>query len=276
VAAIVLAAATGARAEQLLLPGLMGFNALPALRNADPVVGPYLELEASVTAQFSGPIAARDSAATPYFRVTIPFREVAALELDGMPFELFQSSSATQARLAARLREGVAPGDVRVGARFLLGKERQHRPALGLQIVVKSTTGKGLESFRFTDAPAYVFDLLAGKDLLASETVSLRALGKVGFLSWQVAQGRQDDAVDFGATLRGAFASGASLAMELRGYAGWRGYDKPMVLGVTAGVPARPRVDVRATVDYGLTADAPRLDLRLGVVLHVDGPMVGG
>ena len=100
------ASVPGARAEPLLVPGRMGYNALPALRNADPVIGPHVEIELSAAAQVSALVAARDAAATPYFRVTVPFGDVAALELDGVPFELFQVSSATQARLEARQRRG--------------------------------------------------------------------------------------------------------------------------------------------------------------------------
>jgi hypothetical protein len=275
-AAFVLAVSpVGARAEPLLVPGRMGYNALPALRNADPVIGPYLEVEVSAAAQASSVVAARDAAATPYFRVTVPFHDVAALEVDGVPFELFQVSSATQARLGAERRAGVAPGDLRVGARFLLLDEGRRSPALGLQLVVKSTTGKGLDALRFTNAPGYVFDLLVGKDLLVSRPVALRAHAKLGFLAWQIGQGRQDDALDFGATLRAAFPSGVSLAAEFRGYTGWMEHDDPVVFGMTAGVAAGRRLEVRASTDHGLTSDAPPLDVRLGLVVFLDAPSFG-
>jgi hypothetical protein len=266
--------AGGARAEPLLVPGRMGFNALPALRNPDPVIGPDVEVEVSAAAQFSSLVAARDAAATPYFRVTVPFHGVAVLEVDGVPLELFQTSSGTQARLGARERAGITSGDLRVAARFRLVAEKRRRPALGVQLVVKSTTGKGLDALRFTNAPGYVFDLLAGKDL-AGGPVALRALAKVGFLAWQVGPGRQDDAVNFGATLRATFASGVSLAGDLRGYAGWRQHDSPVVLGITAGVPAGRRLEVRASADRGLTPDAPPIDVRLGVVVRFEAPEFG-
>jgi hypothetical protein len=139
---------------------------------------------------------------------------------------------------------------------------------------VKSTTGKGLDSLRFTNAPGYVFDVLAAKDLGAAGPVALRAIAKLGFLAWQVGPGRQDDALDYGATLRATFASGVSLATELRGYAGWRGHDKPLVLGMSAGIPWR-RLEVRGGIDSGLTPDAPPLEVRLGAVLFLDTPEFG-
>ncbi len=137
---------------------------------------------------------------------------------------------------------------------------------------MKTATGKGLDSLRFTNAPGYVFDLLAGKDLLAARRVAFRAIAKVGFVAWQVGQGRQDDALDFGATLRASLASGVSLAADFRGYAGWREDDEPVVIGITGGVPAAPWLEVRATVDHGLTRDAPPVELRLGLVLSLQTP----
>jgi hypothetical protein len=273
-AALVLASSP-ARAEPLLVPGRMGYNALPALRNADPVIGDDIEVEVSAAAQASSLVAGRDAAATPYFRVTVPFVETAALEVDGVPLELFQVSSRTQARLGAQRRAGLTSGDIRVGARFLLWDERRLTPALGIQVVVKSTTGKGLDALRFTNAPGYVFDLLAGKNLFTGRSIALRALAKIGFLAWQVGEGAQDDAVDYGATLRASFAHGAWLATELRGYMGWRKYDAPLVVGLAAGVSATRRLELRASVDHGLSQDAPPLDVRLGVVVYLDTPKFG-
>ncbi|GAO03360.1 hypothetical protein [Anaeromyxobacter sp. PSR-1] len=270
--AVMCAAAGAAAAGPLLVPGRMGYNALPALRNVDPVIGDRTELELSATAQLAG-LGSEDVAGTPYVRLTVPFREVAALELDGTPFELFRTSAATEARLGARVRSGASPGDLRAGARFLVLEERGWRPALGLRLVVKSTSGKDRGARRFTNAPGYVFDLLGGKDLGAAGPVRLRALAKLGFLAWQVADGRQDDALDYGATLRAGLASGVALSAEWRGYAGWRGDDRPMVLGLTADVPAGQRVLLRASAERGLTADAPPLDVRFGVVLFLDAPM---
>jgi hypothetical protein len=269
IAAVLLAVAAAGRAEPLLVPGRMGFNALPALRNVDPAVGRDVEVELTAATQLSG-VPARDAAFTPYFRISVPFREVAALELDGVPLELFRTSAATQARLEAGRREGVAPGDLRPAARFLLVGEAGRRPAIGLRLAVKSTTGKDRRAFRFSNAPGYVFDVLAGKDLPRVGGIELRALAKLGFFAWQVAGGRQDDALHYGATLRARFPSGVSLSTELRGYAGWRVQDKPMVLGVTAGVPAARRLQVLAGVDGGLSRDAPPLEVRIGVVMSFD------
>jgi hypothetical protein len=255
-----------------LVPGRMGYNALPVLPNADPVIGPFAELEVAGAVQLSG-LDARDHAATPYLRLTVPFRETAALELDATPIEFWRTSIATQQRLRALNRADGTPGDVRFGARFLLLEERVRRPAVGLRLSVKSATGKGLASRRFTNAPGYEIDALLGKDVGAVGPARLRALARVGFLSWQYAQNTQDDAFAYGAALRATGPAGRALELEWRGYAGWRFADRPSVLGLAAILPIG-RGELKTAVNAGVSTDAPPLELRLGWTGRFDVPAV--
>lgn len=254
-----------------LVPGRMGFNALPVLPNVDAVIGPLAEIEVTGAVQLSG-LDARDHAATPYLRLTVPFREAAALEVDATPVEFWRTSAATQQRLQARYRADGTPGDVRFGARFLLLRERRG-PALGLRLSVKSATGKGLASRRFTNAPGYEIDVLLGKDVGTLGAARLRALARVGFLSWQYAQNTQDDALAYGAVLRATGPAGVALELDWRGYAGWRFADRPSVLGFGTIVPVRGG-ELRAAVNAGVSTDAPPLELRLGFVGRFEVPAV--
>lgn len=249
--------------EDVLLPGRMGPNALPALPNADPVVPRIGEVELGMSLHLSA--AGGDRAWAPTFRLVLPFREVAALEIDGTPAEAWSVSPATRARTGSAGASGVAPGDLRFGARFLVLAERGRRPALGLRFVVKSTTGKAVASRRFTNSPGYVIDLLAGKELGAAGPVRLRGVAKLGFFAWQAGVAKQDDALDYGLTLRAAGARAAA-ALEWRGYAGFRGHDRPMLAGLTGEWAARPGVRLVATVNRGLTRDAPPWEVRIGAV----------
>jgi hypothetical protein len=258
--------------EWPLVPGRMGFNALPAIPNADPVPPRLGELELAAATQLSG-VRGDDVSGTPYFRLTLPFREVAALEVDGTPIELWRTTRATQARLMAVRREGSAQGDLRFGARFLVLEEGRRTPAFGVRFVVKSTTGKALESRRFTNAPGYLIDFLGAKDVAKVAGARLRVLGRVGFLAWQFAPDRQDDALAYGATLRATRPGGSALALEWRGYVGWRFDDRPSVLGLTASVPARG-MELGATVNAGLSSDAPPLELRVGIVRRFGMPRI--
>lgn len=254
-----------------LVPGLMGYNALPVLPNVDPVIGERAELELGAAAQASG-LDARDHAATPYVRLMVPFREAAALELTAVPVEIWRTSPSTQRRLSALRRAGDTSGDIWFGARFLLLGERR-RPAVGLRLTVKSTTGKGLESRRFTNAPGYAIDLLLGKEAGALGTTRFRAVARVGFLAWQYAQDRQDDAVAYGVGLRAYRPRGAGLELDWRGYAGWRFADRPSVLGLGAFVPV-PGGELKATVNAGVSTDAPPLEVRLAWIGRFEVPEV--
>jgi hypothetical protein len=275
VVSVVVAAAAAAQEagspDWPLVPGRMGYNALPVMPNADPVIGPLAEIEIAGAVQLSG-LDARNHAATPYLRLTVPFREIAALEVDATPIEFWRTSAATQQRLQALDRADGTPGDVRFGARFLLLRERR-RPALGLRLTVKSATGKGLASRRFTNAPGYEIDVLLGKDMGTLGAARLRALARVGFLSWQYAQNTQDDAVAYGGVLRATGPSGVALELDWRGYAGWRVADSPSVLGLGAIVPVRGG-ELRAAVNAGISSDAPPLELRLGFVGRFEVPAV--
>ncbi len=265
-------ASTFARGDRTIVPGLFGYNALPAIPNADPIVEDRILLELSATAQLSDFASAGDAAAAPYVRVIVPFGGLVALELDGIPVELWRVTPETQQRLGAASTRGVDLGDMRFGARFSIQPEGELFPAFGVRFITKTTTGKGFENRRFIDAPAYVIDALFGKDLPVrlGPSTRLRLLAKLGFMAWQQGTDWQDDAVDLGATLQ--LRSGFTrLEVEWRGYWGYEGQDKPQLVGVTVGHQTG-RVEWVATVNRGLADGAPPWELRAGIVFRFDAP----
>ncbi|BDG08254.1 hypothetical protein [Anaeromyxobacter paludicola] len=269
--ALLLAAAPARPQDRALVPGRMGYNALPAVPNEDPAVGDDVLVSLQLAAQ-AADLSARDAAATPYLRVEVPFRGIAALSVDAVPVELWRVTPATQRRLQAASTRGVELGDVRFGARFLLVSEAGLRPALGIRLLTKTASGKGLENRRFTAAPAYLGDLLLGKDLASwPGGARVRLLAKAGFLSWQQGDGWQDDGLDYGATLQLRSAGGARLELEWRGYTGYERDDEPMLAGLTAGVPTGP-VEWVLTVNRGLRHEAPPWEVRAGAVLRLPSP----
>ncbi len=273
-AALALAVPFGApAADRSVVPGLMGYNALPTVRNADPAVGEDVELEVQVAAQLSSLFGARDAAATPYLRLEIPFAGVAAIEVDAVPVELWRVSPETQARTGAARPSGTAAGDLRFGARFLLLSEGGWWPALGARFLTKSTTGDGPADRRFTNSPAYLIDALLGRDLPLSlgPFERVRLLGKVGFTSWQQGDAWQDDALDLGATLRLLTRERTRIEVEWRAYFGYERHDRPQVLGFTLGIANGP-VEWLAILNRGLGPDAPPWEVRLGVGVRVRAP----
>jgi hypothetical protein len=272
-ASLLLLAPCGARpGDRSVVPGLMGYNALPSLPNADPKVEDHFRFEVAMAAQLSDLSRARDASVTPYLGLMAPFFGFAALELDAIPVEIWRVSPETQQRLGASRARGTARGDIRFGARFTLLDERKLLPAIGLRFVTKTTTGKSFEDKRFTDAPAYVLDALLGKTLPISlgPFQHVRVLAKAGFTAWQQGSDWQDDAVDLGATLRLRTSRGTFFDLEWRGYWGYERFDRPSLVGVTLGHPMASTVDLAGTINRGLTGDAPPWELRLGMIVHFD------
>lgn len=277
VAAPALAGGAPVGGDPSLVPGRMGYNAIPTLVAADPAIGDELAVELSGVVQASDLASATDASALPYVRVFVPFRRVAALEVDAIPFEAWRVGPATQERLAAVHGSGTTKGDVRLTTQFALYDETPAVPALGLRLHVKTASGKGIEDRRFLAAPAYGVDLLAGKTLPWKVGVfRVRVVGSAGFLAWQQGSARQDDAFMAAARLLLGSPGRSRLALDWRAYWGWQQEDQPMVLGVTGGWRVFDSVELLGTLDRGLTRDAPPWALRVGVVLYVDARSVPG
>lgn len=272
-----LAAAAPVTPDRTLVPGLMGYNALPSLIAADPAIGLELELEASGVVQVSDLSDAADATASPYLRLRLPFRRVASLEVDAIPFESWRVGAATQQRLDAVHASGTSKGDIRLTAQFSLVDERPGFPALGLRVFLKTASGKGAEDRRFLSAPAYATDLLAAKTLpWKIGSFELRVVGAAGLMVWQQGSAHQDDAFSAAARVALRTPGRSRIALDWRGYWGWQQDDKPMVLGVTGGWRVTDTVELLGVVDRGLTSDAPPWTLRLGAVLYFDARSLPG
>lgn len=266
----------GARAQaQPVVPGLMGPNALPTLPVEDPVVGEELLVQVQGTVQLNDQ--GTDVAFAPYFRLEIPFLKVVALTFDGTPVEFWRVSPETQAATGAQNASGTTAGDIRFGARFLVIRESGWVPALGVRILTKTTTGKGLADRRFTDAPAYEIDALAARTVLEGDGFvrRLRVMLQLGFFAWQQVTATQDDAVAYGAALQAVLRPGVQLDLQVRGYTGWQGNDSPLVVGLGASYALKP-VRFLLAVNRGLTTAAPNWDIRAGVEFYFRIPYLAG
>jgi hypothetical protein len=262
--------------ESPIVPGRMGPNALPAIPVEDAALPTSTLAEIGGAAHVTGPGGA-DRAFTPEFKLVVPFGGFAAVEIEGTPLEVWRVSPETQQRFNGRATSGVAKGDVAFGARFQLFREAERRPAVALRFITKSTTGKGLEDRRFTDAPAYAIETLAAKSFRTGSQLvpAVRVLGKLGFLAWSQQPGLQDDALDYGAAVDALFRSGTELRVEIRGYQGYQSQDKPMLAAVRVLQPVWRRADVLLGVNRGLRSDAPDWELRAGLQLRLRTPFGG-
>ena len=127
---------------------------------------------------------------------------------------------------------GVDSGDAYVSTDILILDERKRGCGMVLRAALKSASGNSFGTARVYDAPGYFFDLSVGRNIKESadgKTVIRVALTS-GFLCWQTANGRQNDAVMYGA-LASVKTGPFKAELNYGGYVGWEGKgDRPMTL----------------------------------------------
>jgi hypothetical protein len=131
-------------------------------------------------------------------------------------------------------QQGIAPiGDVYVQTRMSILAEREWRPAVILNITLKtaSTTAEDFAARRYFDTPGYYFDVEIGKSLHFNSRIlkELRLAVDMGFLCWETTESTQNDAVMGGVKI---IAANPLLRLEssLGGYKGWMNDgDSPLV-----------------------------------------------
>lgn len=164
-----------------------------------------------------------------------------------------------------RCISGVDSGDAYVSTDILILDERKRGCGLVLRAALKSASGNSFGTARVYDAPGYFFDVAVGRDIVKSadgKTVFRTALS-AGFLCWQTGNGRQNDAVMYGAlaSLRtGPFKA----EVNYGGYVGWEGKgDRPMTLKTKLSWSIG-RCSINAMYQVGFV-DWPFHQVRLGV-----------
>ena len=127
---------------------------------------------------------------------------------------------------------GTDSGDAYVSTDILILDERKRGCGLVLRAALKSASGNSFGTARVYDAPGYFFDVAVGRDIVKSadgKTVFRTALS-AGFLCWQTGNGRQNDAVMYGA-LASLKTGPFKAEVNYGGYVGWEGKgDRPMTL----------------------------------------------
>ena len=127
------------------------------------------------------------------------------------------------------------------------------------------------ECARYYDSPGYFFDATVGKTFSLNQQpatdhqlpTTLTLAASTGFLCWQTNNGRQNDAVMYGAQVR-LRAGRWSLEETLAGYSGWEHEgDCPMTLRSRIALHFN-RLEPYIMYLYGLH-DYPFHQLRLGV-----------
>ena len=127
---------------------------------------------------------------------------------------------------------GIDSGDAYVSTDILVMDERKRGCGMVLRAALKSASGNSFGTARMYDAPGYFFDLSVDRNIKESadgKTVVRVAL-TAGFLCWQTANGRQNDAVMYGA-LASLKTGPFKAEVNYGGYVGWEQKgDRPMTL----------------------------------------------
>lgn len=274
----------------LIAPRYFGPNAFPVPDMLDGSTSHDLRAELAGDGYYGFQ---RDMTADIFARIHIPlFTDRVNLTV-WMPIMEFYRS--TEERIATcRIKDenkekamrGHEAGDVYVSTDIMFLREKERCPAMSVRAAVKTASGGGFQYARTYDAPGYFFDLSIGKtvelkkcgteelkncgteEAVNRKSVELRFAASAGFLCWQTANGRQNDAVMYGALIR-LRTQYVSIEEMFKGYVGWeKDGDRPMVISTRIAGHVRG-FEPYVMYQYGIM-DYPFHQLRIGLVYNAD------
>jgi hypothetical protein len=185
----------------VISPGYMGPNALPIPENIKGKVRSGIELTTRLDYHYFS----QDKTTDLFIDLYIPIIDkLIAVEFYGVAVEYFTMDSALRyERKTFKLEgEGFAVGDINFATIVQLLKDRKNFPDLALRLNCKTASGTKFTAARYTDTPAYFFDISVGKNYQTNgEFVNrIDVYGTIGFYVWQTysVEHRQNDALSFG------------------------------------------------------------------------------
>ena len=248
-------------------PAFFGPNALPVPDMSDGRTYEQLRVELSADGYFGSTRwnNAESRTADLFARVHVPvFTRWANVSVWMPLYEWYKQTDGT----------GSSAGDVYLSTEvqvlhnaWFKSDRAKYIPQMTIRLGMKTASGGQYERFRHYDCPAYFFDAAIGESF-GLGALELRIAGSVGFLCWQTATARQNDAVMYGlqATLRHEYAS---LQATWGGYVGWENYgDRPMTVKLRAAGHVQG-FEPYVQYQYGIK-DFPYHQLRVGLAYNVD------
>lgn len=170
-----------------------------------------------------------------FAKLTIPLFTPKANLTVWMPlFEYFYTSAEVNALRRLPYEgdlQGMDSGDLYVSADVRILNQERHYLDVTARAVLKTASANQFSKGRCYDAPDYFFDVAIGRGFDFADGVhNLRIAASSGFLCWQTDNGRQNDAVMYGAMLAYTYRK-FTIDTCFGGYAGWeRDGDRPMTL----------------------------------------------
>lgn len=236
----------------ITMPGYMGPNALPVPEIKKGLVEEAGFLQLSTEYHLGDGDRTFNTFAKAY--LPLVHRRV-AIELYGVPYEYFRLQEQTRFSRRARDRSGHTWGDFYFGTIIQLLKDKPVFPDMALSLSCKTAYGNNLVNARFTDAPAYFFDLSFGKNLKPGQLLfrNTRLYGTAGFYVWQTnsAIHRQNDAFLYGLGLETRYQQW-NINQAIGGYIGYLDLqDRPGVYRLQL-TRQQPRLHYRLEYQAGL------------------------
>ena len=135
----------------------------------------------------------------------------------------------------------------------MLLTQEKHGFDIAMRAALKSASGNDFANARYYDSAGYFFDAAVGRDItIIPEQSRVRLAASGGFLCWQTANGRQNDAVMYGLTASYRYRW-LNIAAEYGGYFGWeKDGDAPMTLK-TSIAASLGNIDITLGHQVGLT-----------------------
>lgn len=254
-----------------IAPAYFGPNAFPVPDMLTGRTSPVWKLEAYVDNYISTTYKwNEDYTASTFLRLTIPlFSDRANLVIWGPLTEYYHMGSEV-CGMRRIYKEGPVSrfisGDIYISTDFMLLTQEKHGFDIAMRAALKSASGNDFANARYYDSAGYFFDATAGRDItIIPEESELRLAVSGGFLCWQTANGRQNDAVMYGVTASYRYRW-LSIATEYGGYFGWeKDGDAPMTLK-TRIAASLDNIDIILGHQAGLD-DWPFHQLRIGVAI---------
>lgn len=252
-----------------IAPGYFGPNAFPVPEMSDGRTSARWKAEVYADHFFSTRYDWHEDYTTDVFvRLTVPlFSPRTNLVVWGPLYEFFHSGASVNEHRRLAFKDDVdyhTSGDLYVSVDFQPLLQEKHGVDMTVRSVLKTASGDRYEYARYYDSPGYFFDASFGRGfVIADGGAVLRMALSGGFLCWQTDNGRQNDAVMYGALA--SLAVGPFTVMtQYGGYVGWeQDGDAPMTLRADAAW-AVGDLSINAGYQVGFS-DWPFHQIRLGL-----------
>ncbi len=186
----------------------------------------------------------------------VPFAERISVKMWMVPIEYYNTSKSLRNQRKIRQFEakGWSVGDFYFGTFINIIKENRRTPQVILSANLKTASGNNIEAGRFTDTPAYYFDLTAAKSFKVQENFDCRPYLAAGFYAYQTYFGlhAQNDAFLYG--VGNTFTAPKLIwTIEVNGYSGYLNIgDQPVILRTSFTYDISEHIHLAVNAQKGL------------------------